>query len=201
MIVLLDPGHPSRKGDRGCVANGIVEAAYTYEFTLKLGEALTAAGYQWDLTRGYSEPKSIKARAKWLQEKHSANNGKSLTLSIHVNAVSNPNHGGGLLLVPEGSAISHAVAESIGNEYPRCIRRKQMVHEAGKGWPRAKYVLDKYPQPCVLVETAFATNARDAANLKRPHVQDGIISAILAGVAFAKEYHGQAGQRPDPSDP
>jgi N-acetylmuramoyl-L-alanine amidase len=193
-IIVLDPGHGG--DDVGTAHNGLVEKTLTIDIARRLRTLLTAAGWTVRMTRDSDiDPVSqanltaMKADGKpnpsdraYLQTRCDVANDVNarMFISIHVNYSDSPSINGTTFYwyKPEdqqlAQTLEHAVIPVAGTS------------DVG---PRHEnfYVIRHTTMPAVLIETAFISNAHDAALLSTPSFLQNMAQGIANGV---KAYAG-----------
>ena len=187
--VLLDPGHPSTGGDKGCVAEGIEEYEYTYQFCEMVCDHVTNAGYPVSMysTRDTKiQVVSHDGRAAIAKAVDA-----ELVLSVHVNSYVNESLHGAYAF----SLANDDIAAELGDLWLRCCPephyvkgRKTIiidpVHMVHRYERRINNVLRRYnPIPALLLELAFASHKEDRAGLLDNATQQGMMGAIFALLA------------------
>jgi N-acetylmuramoyl-L-alanine amidase len=193
-IIVLDPGHGG--DDVGTAHNGLDEKTLTIDIARRLRTLLTAAGWTVRMTRDSDiDPVSqanltaMKADGKpnpsdraYLQTRCDVANDVNarMFISIHVNYSDSPSINGTTFYwyKPEdqqlAQTLEHAVIPVAGTS------------DVG---PRHEnfYVIRHTTMPAVLIETAFISNAHDAALLSTPSFLQNMAQGIANGV---KAYAG-----------
>jgi N-acetylmuramoyl-L-alanine amidase len=193
-IIVLDPGHGG--DDFGTAHNGLVEKTLTIEIARRLRTLLTAAGWTVRMTRDSDiDPVSqanlaaMKADGKpnpsdraYLQTRCDVANDVNarMFISIHVNYSDSPSINGTTFYwyKPEDQQLAQTLERAV-------------IPVAGTSdvGPRHEnfYVIRHTTMPAVLIETAFISNAHDAALLSTPSFLQNMAQGIANGV---KAYAG-----------
>ena len=191
LIVGLDAGHGG--DDKGATANGIVEADWNFQFCEGLWEDLDALGFRPTLLRTrHDEPVALMERGRRSKE-----NGCSIVLNIHVNAMAEHPEWHGLTTYHwPGNQLAREVGNTMMRAAPKPLYKpgwNSLSCDDSLGtWiqnPRA--VLRVHECPAVLVEVGYCTNEADAAALNDPAVVAGLVSMVGAGLArfcYLKEH-------------
>jgi N-acetylmuramoyl-L-alanine amidase len=182
-LIVLDPGHGG--SDFGAMHNGLIEKNLTLDIALRVRDLLVARGWIVKMTRdtdrdvygwNASDVDELQARVDV------ANNaGARLFVSIHANssASSMPNGTTSYYYKPEdrplASAIQRRLIALLGTKDDGVVRERF-------------YVIRHTTMPAALIETAFVSNAADAARLKSPDFRQQIALGIADGI---KDYVGQ----------
>jgi N-acetylmuramoyl-L-alanine amidase len=193
-IIVLDPGHGG--DDFGTAHNGLVEKTLTIDIARRLRTLLTAAGWNVRMTRDSDiDPVSqanlaaMKADGKpnpsdraYLQTRCDVANDVNarLFISIHVNYSDSPSINGTTFYwyKPEDQLLAQTLE--------RAVIPAAGTNDVG---PRHEnfYVIRHTTMPAVLIETAFISNAHDAALLQTPSFLQNMAQGIANGV---KSYAG-----------
>lgn len=196
----LDPGH-GWAGDPGASGNGLVEKDVTLRIALLAKQVLEGQGYRVVVSRTGDDPNPLSHAAEVINAA-----GPDLVVSIHTNAASGGGEGtescytvgkgtdadsmalAGLLTDQIASRLSLRKRGDFPEDAPdRCAR------SASTGWAQL-YIHDMSP-PTALVETAFISNASEAA-LLRDRPQD-FAAAIANAVNAYVQSHGGTPAPPD----
>ena len=182
-LIVLDPGHGG--SDFGAMHNGLTEKNVTLDIALRLRDLLVARGWIVKMTRdtdrdvygwNASDVDELQARVDV------ANNaGARMFVSIHANSSTStvPNGTTSYYYKPEdrplAAAIQHRLIPLLGTKDDGVVRERF-------------YVIRHTTMPAALIETAFVSNAEDAARLKSPDFRQQIAIGIADGI---KDYAGQ----------
>jgi len=193
-IIVLDPGHGG--DDFGTAHNGLVEKTLTIDIARRLRTLLTAAGWNVRMTRDSDiDPVSqanlaaMKADGKpnpsdraYLQTRCDVANDVNarLFISIHVNYSDSPSINGTTFYWYK--LEDQLLAQTL----ERAVIPAAGTNDVG---PRHEnfYVIRHTTMPAVLIETAFISNAHDAALLQTPSFLQNMAQGIANGV---KSYAG-----------
>ena len=182
-LIVLDPGHGG--SDTGAMRNGLVEKDVALDIALRLRTVLTARGWIVRMTRdtdrdvfgpNASDVNELQARVDV------ANNaGARMFVSIHANSSTSsvPSGTTSYYYKPEdrplATAIQHHLVTVLGTKDDGVVRERF-------------YVIRRTTMPSALVETAFVSNAGDAARLRQPDFRQAIAVGIADGI---RDYAGQ----------
>lgn len=192
MRIFIDEGHNDRNVDTGAVGNGLREQDITFDIGHMLGNKLASMGLDIKHSRnsktdiiGSTVNDSLAKRAQM------ANDFKSdLFISIHCNANANAGAKGTEVYArstgTKGYPLAKVVCDSVCNK----------LGTANRGAKTANYaVLKKTSMPAILVETAFITNASDAALLKnrKEDFASAVCDAVCAYYGIKKDTESSFG--------
>lgn len=198
--IVIDPGHGGR--DRGTSHDSLklIEKNLTLEVSNRLARRLEEEGYRVRLTRTADQYVSLEDRVNFANRV-----GADLFISIHFNAVGNPDVRGTetYLLTPrfqrstgqEKPAESDAIVNP-GNKNDHWntllgyFLHRQLLRDLGtfdRGLKRARFaVLRTVESPAVLVEAGYLSNSEEARRIRTPEYQDKLVESLVAGI---KQYH------------
>lgn len=179
-MIIIDPGHPSKKGDEGVTGKGFREVDFNYQIAIRLIQHIKILQTPWDITRGKDEVMSLPKRRAFAKAR-----GAEIVFSIHANANENRKHKGLLALYSEDiDTSSFFVANAIVNATPIGLRRYgRALFDINKAeWPRVYNVVKGYHCPVVLVECGYVSNPSDLKLLKTEAVKQAIVAALYCGV-------------------
>lgn len=191
-MIILDPGHPSREGDRGVVCEGFIESDWAMNAALLTKDALRWLPVAVELTRHSQRPIGLRARGQLSSHKYQAD----LVISLHANANKDPRVHGMMSFHRERDHLAGDIGQRILETYGmpgRYIKNDELVTrsvksiEVSKGhkyWSRAFNVLEHHDAPAVLIEAGFATNSRDCDFLKSRPGQQILAASIVCGVTY-----------------
>jgi N-acetylmuramoyl-L-alanine amidase len=176
-IIVLDPGHGG--SDTGALGNGLVEKTLTLDIARRLRTLLVARGWQVIMTRDSDvdvyQPNDS-AREELQARCDVANRaGARLFVSIHINAFTTPDlQGTTTYYYKPGDAhfadvVDHNLNSILGTQDDGARRENY-------------YVVRHTTMPAILVETAFLSNASDAARLRQPTFRQNVAVAITNGI-------------------
>jgi N-acetylmuramoyl-L-alanine amidase len=185
--IVVDPGHGGT--DPGAVGvNGLYEKTVNRDVSMKLQAELERMGYQVLLTSDTDRTMSLSERVRFKEE-----NGADLFVSIHANSHPSSRVRGSMVLyydrgypqpsypasaemaelTPLSKQLALFVAEAVANKAG--TRNLGIV-------PSAVYVVRNGTMPSILVETAFLSNASDAALLADEAFRSKLASGIAEGI-------------------
>lgn len=185
--VVVDPGHGGK--DPGATGvNGLHEADVNIDIATRLKDELVRRGYEAVMTRTDDTYVSLPDRVDFTNRQ-----GADLFVSVHANWYQNPGTRGTMVLYyddsepqedyPASEAMkaltpqSRALAQDVQTSFVSAIGT------ADQGLTKsAVYVVRMGTIPSVLVETAFLSNASDAAMLARSDVRQQMAVAIERGI-------------------
>ncbi len=182
MRIFIDAGHNDRNVDTGATGNGLREQDVTLDIAQLLGKKLAAVGVDVKQSRHSKSDVIGSTLNDSLAERiEMANNLKAdLCISIHCNASANVSAKGtevyAFSVTSKGYPLAEKVCDSICNKLGTTNRGAKTSSFA---------ILKKTTMPAILVETAFITNASDAALLKSR--KDDFATAICDAVC---EHYG-----------
>lgn len=186
MIIAIDPGHPTREGDRGATAPGLVEHEYTWALARSLvaymRHCLPSAETVL-LRSAIDEVVSLAERGH-----RSAEAGADLVLALHVDSEATGHMRRASGYYWPGNETGALVAETVVRSMPSPLTRSHGGIYAAKDnrvdkWllnPRA--VIEVHKATAALVECGFASNHRDLMALLDNATQIGINLALMSGI-------------------
>lgn len=186
--IVIDAGHGG--SDPGAIGvNGLQEKTHNLDIALKLGQALQAKGYEISQVRWSDVYVSLKDRVAFTEKQADAD----LFVSIHANAHPSSNVRGTLVLYYDDAYPnpSYPASEAMKALTPESKTAAQSVQDAlvsslglqDRGLlPSSVYVVRMGSIPSILVETAFLSNAADAALLADPNFRTRAAQAIADGI-------------------
>lgn len=189
--VVLDAGHGG--SDPGAVGvNGLYEKVVNLDVVLKLRDELVKRGYEVYLTRDRDTGLSLAERVEYTNSIM-----PDLFVSVHANSHTSSSARGSMVLYydkdyPQSDYPASDAMIALSPESKRLAQLVQagMVREAGtvdKGLvPSAVYVARMGSVPSILVETAFLSNAQDAALLADAGFQQKLALGIADGIVTYK---------------
>jgi N-acetylmuramoyl-L-alanine amidase len=180
--VIIDPGHGGMDG--GAAIGRVVEKDLVLDISLRLRDELQKRQIPVVMTRttdvGFGPTRSDLAYRAFLSNKCKA----SLFLSIHINAVGDPNQRGFMVFYGSGRLSRDAA-----------VLFDKTLRDAGLHWRREPphqnktfVVIYSTSSPALLLELGFLTNPGDRSNLQWAPYR-AKIARVLAE-ATAKVYHG-----------
>lgn len=167
MRVFLNPGHDLDL-DPGACGHGLRECDVAHDITALLGTYLAAAGVE---IAGIMQSDDLDDVCDTANR-----SGADIFISIHCNAVDNPDAQGTETLVFERGGDSEKLAAYVQDQ----IVNSLMTVDRGIKERPGLYVLRSTDMPAILVETAFISNEADASKLRDR--QDDFARAIARGV-------------------
>ena len=179
-IVVIDAGHGGR--DPGAIYQGVNEKDLNLDISLRLYRMLKDAGIRVYMTRMNDTFVELGDRAKY------ANNlNASLFVSIHNNAMHDPNYDGSMTLYyPSSFNPAYGIS---GAELARIIQDEMVRYlgTANKGLRKRPNlaVLNKTKMPAVIAEIAFMSNHGDMQNLKKDSFRQKSAESLYAGIIKA----------------
>ncbi|GAA3408352.1 N-acetylmuramoyl-L-alanine amidase [Paenibacillus hodogayensis] len=186
--IVVDAGHGG--SDPGAVGvNGLYEKNVNISVARKLRDLLTEQGYDVTLTRDSDDYISLSDRVAMTNKEK-----PDLFVSVHANSHTNANASGSLVLYydkdfPQASYPSSEEMAALTPQSKRLASLVQQYMVAKTGFadnglvPSAAYVIRMGQVPSILVETAFLSNASDAARLADDSVRQKLADGIAKGVA------------------
>lgn len=176
-LIVIDPGHGG--SDSGAAHNGLTEKDLTLDISRRLRAILLARGWQVKMTRDADtdvfQPNDS-ARDELQARCDIANNaGARFFVSVHINSYTSDALNGTTTYyyksgdAPFAEAIHRRLAGSAGTA-DRGLRKEDF------------YVIRHTDMPSALIETAFLSNAGDAALLHSPAFLQRIAIAIADGI-------------------
>ncbi len=193
--IILDAGH----GGEDCGAIGIgniYEKDLNMQITMKIGEYLSAAGYNVIYTRTedallYTDEENIKGMRKIYDLRNRVKIANSyddaLFISIHMNSFGAENCSGlQIYYSAEDSEARNAalkVRESV-------IQRLQPSNNRNIKEGKDIYVLENSENPALLIECGFISNQAECKKLSEKEYQKELSFAIICGII---EYDKQKG--------
>ncbi|MCX7843697.1 MAG: N-acetylmuramoyl-L-alanine amidase family protein [Clostridia bacterium] len=178
-LVVIDPGHGGR--DPGAMYGGITEKELNLDIAKRLNQLLKEKNIKTYMTREDDSFVGLYERA------YIANNlNASLFLSIHNNAIADPNYGGTMTLYfppskessgLNGKRFAQLIQDSLlarlGTTDRKIIERPKLV------------VLKATAMPSALAEIGFMTNSRDRENLLKEEFRQNAAEALCQAVLQA----------------
>ncbi len=163
--IFIDQGHNPTGPNTGATGNGLNEADVTYEVGAILARLLnnnpdfTARLSRTSPTEilGNTNAESLARRVNLANEW-----GADYFISIHTNAVSNPQANGTEVLVYSLRAPIYPLAEEVLDE----IVERMGTRDRGVKPAPEIYVLRRTSMPAMLIELGFITNPSDSAKLR-----------------------------------
>lgn len=185
--IVVDAGHGG--SDPGAIGiNGLYEKEATLDIALKLKSELLNRGYEVVLSREDDRYISLKDRVDYTNQQNA-----DLFLSIHGNSYPSSQAKGTLVLYydnqyPQNSypaseqmtkltPISKLFAQSVLDSFINKLHTENQDIV-----PSSVYVVRNGTIPSILIETAFLSNADDAALLADPETRTQMAKAIADGI-------------------
>ncbi|WP_235941201.1 N-acetylmuramoyl-L-alanine amidase [Paenibacillus puerhi] len=192
--VVLDAGHGGT--DPGAIGvNGLQEKTVNLDISQKVRDRLIQRGYEVRMSRDTDIYVSLSDRVAYAKAQQA-----DIFVSIHANSYSNPATRGAMVLYYDDAypQSSYPASEEMKALTPQSRELAQFVLDGflGKAGgtdrglvPSAVYVVRMGNIPSILVETAFLSNAQDAALLAdesaRVAMAEGIVDGIEAYLSAA----------------
>lgn len=199
----LDPGH-GWAGDPGSSGNGLVEKDVTLQIALLAKQILESQGYRVVLSRTADDANPLSRAAEVINMA-----APDLVVSIHTNSVSGGGEGTescytvGKSTDADSQALATLLTDQVSSTFS--LRKRgdfpenapdRCARSASTGWAQL-YIHDMDP-PTALIETAFLSNADEAALLRdRPR---DVAAAIARAVNTYVQSHGGTPAPPDDLD-
>jgi N-acetylmuramoyl-L-alanine amidase len=189
--VVVDPGHGGK--DPGALGiNGLKEKDVALDIASRLRDELVRRGYEAVMTRTDDTYVSLADRVDFANRQ-----GADLFVSVHANWYQNPNTKGTMVLYYDDSApqADYPASEAMKALTPESRKLAQdvlnsfvsTVGTVNLGLTKsAVYVVRMGTIPSILVETAFLSNASDAALLADPGARQKMAVAIERGIEAYK---------------
>jgi len=185
--VVLDPGHGG--SDSGAIGvNGLQEKTVNLDIALKVRDELKKSGIEVIMTRETDRYLSLAERVAFTNKQNA-----DLFVSVHSNWYENPAASGGLALYYDSaypqasypaspemialSPMSKALAQSVLSAY---IESTGLIDRGLM--ESAVYVVRMGTIPSMLIETAFLSNAHDAALLADEATRSRMAKGIAKGI-------------------
>lgn len=189
--IVLDAGHGG--SDPGAVGvNGLYEKTVNMDVVNRLKAILAGRGYEVALTRDSDIFLSLAQRVAITNSLS-----PDLFVSVHANAHTNSSINGSLVLYYDKDypQADYPPSDAMAALTPESKRLAQLVQDAmvksagtvDRGLvPSAVYVARMGSVPSILVETAFLSNAGDAANLADADFRQKLAAGIAVGIEAYK---------------
>ena len=177
--IFIDQGHNPQGPNTGATGNGLNEADVTYKVGVGLKDLLEANGnFQVMLSRkapneilGISNSQSLTERVRMANRW-----GADFFISIHTNAVANPQANGTEILTYYLSGPAYNMAVDILNSIVNLLDMRNRGVKRGNNL----FVLRRTAMPALLIELGFITNPSDAYKLETN--PEGFSYAIYQGI-------------------
>lgn len=171
MKICIDAGHGGK--DPGAVSEGTQEKDINLQIAKKLYEILEKNNYQLLMTRLEDNYISLEERTNMANDFDA-----DIFISIHNNAVFNPDVQGTETLYYPGSEKGERLAKLVQDELVKKLQRPDRGIK-----PRGKLAVLKYTvMPAILVECAFLTNPTERKLLQDSEFQELIAEATTEGI-------------------
>lgn len=189
--IVLDAGHGG--SDPGAVGvNGLYEKTVNFDVVNRVKAILEGRGYEVALTRDSDIYLSLAQRVAITNSL-----APDLFVSVHANAHTNPSINGSLVLYYDKDypQADYPPSDAMAALTPESKRLAQLVQDAmvksagtvDRGLvPSAVYVARMGSVPSILVETAFLSNAEDAASLADADFRQKLAAGIAVGIEAYK---------------
>ena len=189
--IVLDAGHGG--SDPGAVGvNGLYEKTVNFDVVNRVKAILEGRGYDVALTRDSDIYLSLAQRVAITNSL-----APDLFVSVHANAHTNSSINGSLVLYYDKDypQADYPPSDAMAALTPESKRLAQLVQDAmvksagtvDRGLvPSAVYVARMGSVPSILVETAFLSNAEDAANLADADFRQKLAAGIAVGIEAYK---------------
>ncbi|RAV06376.1 N-acetylmuramoyl-L-alanine amidase [Paenibacillus sp. YN15] len=189
--IVLDAGHGG--SDPGAVGvNGLYEKTVNFDVVERVKAILESRGYEVLLTRDSDVYLSLAERVAITNRL-----APDLFVSVHANAHTNSSISGSMVLYYDKDypQASYPASDAMAALTPESKRLAQLVQDAmvksagtvDRGLvPSAVYVARMGSVPSILVETAFLSNAGEAANLADPDFRQKLAAGIAEGIEAYK---------------
>ncbi len=189
--IVLDAGHGG--SDPGAVGvNGLYEKTVNFDVVNRVKAILEGRGYDVALTRDSDIYLSLAQRVAITNSL-----APDLFVSVHANAHTNSSINGSLVLYYDKDypQADYPPSDAMAALTPESKRLAQLVQDAmvksagtvDRGLvPSAVYVARMGSVPSILVETAFLSNAGDAANLADADFRQKLAAGIAVGIEAYK---------------
>jgi len=185
--VILDAGHGGE--DCGTIGvSGVYEKDLNFEITLKLGEYLTAAGYNVIYTRTadsllYTDEENIKGMRKIsdLKNRVKIANGyeDAIFISIDMNSYGAAECKGFQAYFSNSAEGSKELAAAIqGSVKNKLQSTNNRMTKSGSDL----YILENSKNPAVILECGFLSNPDECKKLSEKEYQKELCFAILCGI-------------------
>ncbi|SDD24727.1 N-acetylmuramoyl-L-alanine amidase [Paenibacillus sp. UNCCL117] len=185
--VVVDAGHGG--SDPGAIGvNGLQEKVVNLDISRKVRDLLMERGYDVRMSRDSDIYLSLSERVAYAKAQQA-----DLFVSIHANSYSNPSTRGAMVLYyddayPQASYPASEEMRALSSESRELAQRVLDGFLASAGGtnrglvPSAVYVVRMGNIPSILVETAFLSNAEDAAMLSTDSARNLMAVGIADGI-------------------
>ncbi|HML32196.1 N-acetylmuramoyl-L-alanine amidase family protein [Sporomusa sphaeroides] len=183
--ICIDPGHAGGNTDPGAVnpITGLQEADINLAVAKLVKHYLEVVGYQILLTRTEQEQPetdSLGYRCRLANEWDA-----DLVVSIHCNSATSAQANGTEIYTTVGQTLSDSLATCIINQVTATFPDLRLRADWDDGDPDKEqnfFILRYTDAPAVLLEMAFISNPKEAANLADPAWQNEMARAVARGV-------------------
>jgi N-acetylmuramoyl-L-alanine amidase len=187
-IIGIDPGHGG--GDKGATRQSVgwTEADYNMALARDLVSVLRQTGWGYDPVLLRMDEESVSLHERGVKSQfHRC----EMVIHIHVNAHYNAELKGGLLFHWPSNAIGACVGDVIARCLPEPLYRRSPRSIPATDHPipeddwlqRPRTVMEPHRCTSVLLECGFMSNPDDVAAMEKPEVRDGLVAAVLCGLA------------------
>ncbi|MBQ3016894.1 MAG: N-acetylmuramoyl-L-alanine amidase [Clostridia bacterium] len=184
--VIIDAGHGGE--DVGAIGlNNVYEKNLNMEIATKLGNYLSAAGYNVIYTRKedrllYTEEQNIKGMRKIYDLKNRVKIANSyvdaIFISIHMNSFGQQNCSG-LQIYHSDNVESKILAETVQDSVKNLLQpNNRRSVKTGKDI----YILDNTQNVSILIECGFISNPEECKKLSEKEYQKELCFSILCGI-------------------
>jgi N-acetylmuramoyl-L-alanine amidase len=176
-LIMIDPGHGG--SDTGATHNGLVEKDLNLDIARRLRAVLVARGWQVKMTRDSDvdvyQPNDSAHDELQARDDIANAAGARMLVSIHCNAFT--------MTSLNGTTTYYYRADSYGLASAVHARLAANLATKDDGIRKENfYVIHHGNMPSILIETAFVTNASDAAQLRSPAFLQKVATSIADGV-------------------
>ncbi len=186
--VIIDAGHGGEDG--GAVGDdGTEEKTLNLHIAMLLRDMLGAEGINVIMTRTedillYDRNVNYEGRKKVLDLEHrlkvSQDNPGALFVSIHMNAFPQKKYDGLQVYFPIGDENSQGLASIIQSDVKSELQPQNLRKPKGAG--SNIYLLDKNPNPAVLIECGFLSNDAECARLNDPDYRQQLAQVLCDSI-------------------
>lgn len=185
--IVIDPGHGG--SDPGAIGvNGLLEKTINLDIAHKVANQLRTQGYDVAMTRESDQKMSLQQRVEFKEREQA-----DLFVSIHANWNRVPRIDGVMVLYYDNAYPQASYPASPEMKKLSAINKRfaqtvlhtitSQIDTADRGLlPSSVYVVRNGTMPSILVETAFLSNAQDAAKLADERYRAKMAKAIADGI-------------------
>ena len=177
--IVVDAGHGGF--DSGAIGtSGVYESDLNLKVAEYLKDTLESRGARVIMTRtdedalADTKDADMARRSEIVRE-----SGADIVASVHMNAHTDPETSGPLVIYMEGSVQGQKLAEAI----QECLNGALDPEIGGDARADNLYILRCGLQPSVLIECGYLSNAAEEAKLKQDDYQKRVAQAACAGIA------------------